>query len=115
MAAGMISLWPCARGGWRPILAAIICALAGFFSTCALAEVHIDGEPAALSVEARDTTVQEVLAVLAASRGLKYRTSVDLSRPISGVYKGSLQNIVSRLLDGYNYFVRNSDHSIEVV
>jgi hypothetical protein len=81
----------------------------------ARADVQVTSELHALSVEARDTSLQEVLAALAASSDLQYRTSVDLNRPVSGTFRGSLRDITKRLLGDLNYFMRGSDNNVEVI
>ena len=59
--------------------------------TFAHAETHVGGEPAALRVEARNATLQEVLTALRSSFGLKIQasTSTDLNRSVSGTYTKS--------------------------
>ena len=85
--------------------------------TFAHAETHVGGEPAALRVEARNATLQEVLTALRSSFGLKIQasTSTDLNRSVSGTYNGSLREVITRLLDGYDFFVRKVGDDFEVV
>ena len=85
--------------------------------TFAHAETHVGGEPAALRVEARNATLQEVLTALRSSFGLKIQasTSTDLNRSVSGTYNGSLREVITRLLDGYDFFVRKLGDDLEVV
>jgi len=72
---------------------------------------------AALRVEARNATLQEVLTALRSSFGLKIQasTSTDLNRSVSGTYNGSLREVITRLLDGYDFFVRKLGDDLEVV
>ena len=83
--------------------------------TFAHAETHVAGEPAALRVEAQNAPLQEVLTALRSSFGLKYQTSTDLNRSVSGTYNGSLRDVITRLLDGYDFFVRKVGDDFEVV
>jgi hypothetical protein len=78
-------------------------------------ETQIAGAPGALSVDAHATTLQEVLATLSAAFGFQIRTSADLSRPVNGSYRGSLRAVITRLLDGYDFFVHRFGDDIEVV
>ncbi|HEY3656773.1 MAG TPA: hypothetical protein VGL34_17525 [Steroidobacteraceae bacterium] len=77
----------------------------------ARAGTEIVGTPAALQVEAHDTTLRAVLGAL----GVRIQTSVDLSRPIDGTFKGSLREVITRLLVGYDFFLHKSANDIEVV
>ena len=69
------------------------------------ADVRVTGPPEAIRLEAHDAPVQEVLAALKASFGLRYRGVEGLDRRISGTYQGPLPRVVRRLLDGYDFIV----------
>ena len=79
------------------------------------AEAHITGQPDAVRVEARDAPVDEVMAALGASFGLRYHSTVSPGRRITGTYEGSLQRVVARLLDGYNFVMKTGPGGVEVV
>jgi hypothetical protein len=81
----------------------------------ARAEVHVQGVPDAVVVDARDASVEDVLEALGTSFGLQYRGADALQRRISGTYRGSLQHVVRRVLDGYNFVLKTDDDEIEVV
>jgi hypothetical protein len=99
------------------LVSLVIIAIAAFAAIpkTAWAETRITGEPRELSLEAYDTTLQEVLTALSSSFGLQYRTSTDLNRNISGTYKGSLREVITQLLGGYDFFVHNSRNLVEIV
>jgi hypothetical protein len=78
-------------------------------------EVRVAGHTEAVQVEARDAPVQDVLAALNTSFGLQYRGVASLDRRISGTYEGSLQQVVRRLLDGYDFIVKMDARTVEVV
>jgi hypothetical protein len=77
----------------------------------ARAETNITGSPDALRVEAHDTALQAVLQAL----GVRIRSAADLNRSIEGTFKGSLREVITRLLDGYDFFIHKSGDNIEVV
>ena len=77
------------------------------------AEARISGAPDAVRVEADDASVDEVMAALGASFDLRYRSPVSLTRRVTGTYEGSLQNVVARLLDGYNFVLRTGSEGVE--
>ena len=79
------------------------------------AEARITGDPDAVRVEARNAPVEEVMAALGTSFGLRYRSTVSTSRRITGTYEGSLQRVVTRLLDGYNFVMKTGPGGVEVM
>src|SRR3954471_4401536 len=81
----------------------------------ALAQTTITGREDGLRVEARDASVQEVLAALGARFGLRYRNITGLDRRINGTYEGSLHRVVTRLLDGSSYVLSTGDGHLEVI
>jgi hypothetical protein len=81
----------------------------------ARAEVQVQGAPDALVLDARDASVEDVLEALGTSFGLQHRGADALQRRISGTYRGSLQHVVRRLLDGYNFVLKTDEDDIEVV
>ena len=99
----------------RTILMMIAFVLTSTIPTPTRAETQIAGASCALSVDAHDTTLQAVIAKLGATFGFQLRTSADLSRPVDGSYQGSLREVITRLLDGYDFFIRRSGDVTEVV
>jgi hypothetical protein len=89
-------------------------ALACGFATSAAGEVRIDGTTALRVTTARDS-IAAVLAALGASHNLRYRAAVPLDAAANAVYSGSLGEVLTRLLDGYNFVVRRDPDGIEVV
>jgi len=97
------------KSGW--LLAAVLAAL----PACpAGAEVSVAGDAKAVQVEARDASVEDVMAALGASFGLQYRGTATLDRRITGSYRGSLQHVIRRLLDGYDFIVKTNVDDVEV-
>lgn len=83
--------------------------------TNVLAEARVEGQPDAVRIEASESSVDEVLSALGTAFNLRYRASTTLDRPISGVYQGTLQRVLARVLEGYDFIVKNASGSIEVV
>jgi hypothetical protein len=81
----------------------------------AWAETKVEGTVEALRIETADSPIQEVLASLRDAFKLEYRTSVQLDQSISGTYHGSLQRVLARLLDGYDFILKNSSEKVELV
>jgi hypothetical protein len=59
-----------------------------------------------IQIEAHDASVGQVLAALQESGLIRLSASDQLSRTVSGSYTGTLPQVLSRILDGYNYFLR---------
>jgi hypothetical protein len=78
------------------------------------AEVSVAGDAKAVLIEARDASVEDVMAALGANFGLQYRGTATLERRITGSYRGSLQHVIRRLLDGYDFIVKTNVDDVEV-
>jgi hypothetical protein len=82
--------------------------------TPALAEIQIRGNPEALTVEAHDTSVEEVLAALSRTFGIDYDSSIDLSKRLYGTYVGPLSRVVTRILEGYSFVLKTDNGSLVI-
>jgi hypothetical protein len=80
----------------------------------AQAEVRVQGNAAALEVDAKHAPVAEVLSALA-GLNVRFRSSIALDRTIDGVYAGDLGTVLPRLLSGYDFIVVRKDGAAEVV
>jgi hypothetical protein len=75
--------------------------------------LHIDGDAAALHVVVQQTTIADVLSALAGFN-VRYRSSIGLDEILDGSYAGSLEHVVGRLLNGYDYATRRHASRLEV-
>jgi len=73
----------------------------------AAAEVRVSGTAAAMTIQARKATLQEVLQALHASFKLQYSGSTEPHRLVDGTYSGRLQAVLAELLDGNNYVLHD--------
>lgn len=83
--------------------------------TAALADAQVRGSPGAVTVEAKDTSVKEILEALSGNFDLHYRSSANLEGRLTGNYEGSLQRVMKRVLEGYSYFVKTGDGGMDLV
>jgi hypothetical protein len=90
--------------------AALICALA----LPARAEVHVTGSPAAVRITTNQDAISDVFSALAATFNVRYRAAVPLDAAANASYSGSFIQVVSSLLDGYNYVIKTSRESTEI-
>ena len=81
----------------------------------AQAQVRVDGRPDAVHVEARDVSLQEVLAALQTKFNLRYRTDDALETRKTGIFDGPLQRVTARILDGYDFAMRVTPLGIDVL
>jgi hypothetical protein len=82
--------------------------------TPVLAEIQVSGSPEAVTIEARDASVEEVLATLSRTFDMDYHSSIDLDKRLDGTYVGPLSRVVTRILEGYNFFLKTDDGSVIV-
>ena len=59
-------------------------------------------------------TLAQVLTALGPFN-IRYRSPVALNDVIDGTYAGPLNRVLSRLLAGYNYAVKQGDPEIEII
>lgn len=84
-------------------------------ATLANAGVQIQGTAKSLRVDVTKTPIADVLAALEPKFHVRYRTELPLDDEIDGAYRGSLRRVISRLLKGYNYFVKRDGKTMEIV
>jgi hypothetical protein len=82
--------------------------------TSVLADVHVAGSPEAVSIDAQNTSIKEILAALGNVFDVHYQSSANLDKQLTGTYEGSLRWVVTRLLEGYNFIIRTNQGRIEV-
>ncbi len=78
------------------------------------AEVRVNGNAGAVQVAATRSNVAEVLSALENACGLRVKASIALDRAVSGTFTGSLTQVLSRVLQGYDYIIRREATEIEV-
>jgi hypothetical protein len=96
--------------GSRGLALAVLCVAVTLGASAARgrAEVSIHVDRAVVHLEASNAPLSEVLSALERAFSIRHRTSVPLDRSISGSYRGSLRRVLSRLLDGFNYYIADT-------
>jgi hypothetical protein len=82
--------------------------------TSALAEVQVHGGSEAVTIQAHDISVEEVLAALSRTFDMDYQSAIDLDKRLNGTYVGALSRVVTRILQGYNFVLKTDNGSIFV-
>jgi hypothetical protein len=104
--------------GWRVTVAiwpAVTAALLSATLGPAWAVTQVRGQPDDMYLQAENASIGEVLASLAAEFKLTYRLSSNPGRTVTGVYSGTLQQVLVRVLDSHDYVIKNLDDSVEIV
>jgi hypothetical protein len=108
---------PCTRRNSRRLQVRGVMALAATLAiapTSVLAEAQVQGSPEAMRIETQNSSIEEVLAALGNAFDVRYRSSANLAKQLSGTYEGSLQRVVARVLEGYDFVLRNNKGKIEI-
>lgn len=97
-----------------------VAALAATWLACgrptpAAADIRINGDLKAMQLTANGDSLVDVLSRFDALFAVKCRSAVPLEAEVRGTYSGSLSRIVARLLDGYNYVIRNDRELTEIL
>jgi hypothetical protein len=93
----------------------VVTALACCLATTASADVRVEGNLSALRVSASGDSLSDGLSAFGTLLPVKTRTAVPLNTEIKGACSGSLSQVVSRLLDGYNYVIKNDYGLTEII
>jgi hypothetical protein len=78
-------------------------------------EVHVDGSPGAVRVAASGESIGAVLSALAVAFNLQHRSAIDLDTSANPTYAGTIERVIANLLDGYNYIVKKSQGTTEII
>ncbi len=87
---------------------ALVAALALALPHAAHAEVHVEGNPAAVHVTARGDSIGDVLSALGVAFNLRHRSAIELDAAANPTYAGPIERVIANLLDGFNYAVKTS-------
>jgi len=80
----------------------------------ARAEFSIEGDVAALRVEADQTPIEEIFTAITAIYGVTISAEKLPDRPVSGTYTGSLQRVIAGMLDRYDYVLSVTPEAIGI-
>ena len=81
----------------------------------ARAVVEVQGDAASIQVMARQARLSEVLVSLSNAFGIRYESMVNVESAVDGTYRGSLGDVLARILNGYNYVISTRDGHTEVM
>ena len=100
---------------YLPSAAALLIAFA-YSSLPVRAAVEVQGEDMSVQIVADNAKISEVLSALATSlKGFSWKEIDNLDGAISGTYKGSVEDVLGRVLRGFDYVIKTQETTIEIV
>ena len=90
----------------RSAMAAAFLLLSATFD--AYCDTVVSGSMDSVQVEASNSSVAEVLNALSETLPVRYRTSIELSRAVTGSFRGPALKVISRILQDYDYVIRQN-------
>jgi hypothetical protein len=100
--------------GFRGLAALGLVCLSAFSAPQANADVAVDGGRDDMRLKVDNDTVGHVLEILSQNGKLRYRSTAPLNKVIGGSFSGSLGQVLSRILIGFDFVVRYSSEGVEV-
>jgi hypothetical protein len=106
----------CVRLPWCGVIAIAALAFAIVVGQApARAASEVQGDPADMRLLVENASTEEALQALAGSFGLVYSLPANSGRTMTGVYSGTLRQVLARILDRTDYILKISDGTVEVV
>ena len=90
------------------VFAAVIC------PTSAWAELVEQTHACGVQIIADQSPLGSVLDAMAAKFPIRYETKIDLQEAVAGTFTGDLDQVLHRLLQGYNYVITIRGPTIEL-
>jgi hypothetical protein len=84
-------------------------------SCAASAATVVSGQPEDVQLSTENASTKEVLDALSAAFKITYKLPPNTGRDVTGVYSGTLRQVLARILDGNDYIVKVADNGIEVL
>jgi hypothetical protein len=77
--------------------------------------LRVQGNVEAVQLDVRHKTIGYVLSALAADFNVAYQSSSALNEELNGRYAGSLGQVLSRVLDGYDYVIKRENARLSII
>jgi len=76
--------------------------------------LRVQGGPSSIRMDVHRITVEGILSALVAAYNVSHTSSIALDDVRDGSYSGSLGQVISRLLDGYDYIIRREADRFDI-
>ena len=83
-------------------------------STPAAAELKVGGSASAVTIDAQNASIKEILDTLGKSFDVHFQSTASLDRRITGTYEGPLSKVLIRILEGYSVIMKTGKDGIQV-
>jgi hypothetical protein len=83
-------------------------------ATAAVGFLCVQGNPARVHLEVRQTTIASALSALRTVYNVSYRSSIALDDTRDGIYAGSLRQVIARLLRSYDYVIKSDRAGLDL-
>ena len=77
--------------------------------------LRVQGNADAVQVEIHQASITKVLSVFASTFNFRYRSSIALDGLLNNTYAGSLRQVLSSMLNGYNYTIKYENSQLDLV
>jgi len=77
--------------------------------------LRVQGNADAVQVEIHQASITKALSVLASTFNFRYRSSIALDEILNNTYAGSLRQVLSSMLNGYNYTIKYENSQLDLV
>jgi hypothetical protein len=111
---GSVLSRPSHRGGFRGFLGFGLVCLSAFSATRSDAAVIVEGDRDQVQISVDHDTVGQVLHALGQKGKLQYRSAAPLRKVIRGRFSGSLGQVLSRILAGFDFVVHYDPEGVEI-
>lgn len=97
---------------WRASIVAIAC----FMSlNVALAEVRVSGSKDAMTVQAKNASLEDIIAAVNDTLHVKISVAPASNIPITGTYSGPLRRVFVRMLAGQDFILNSSGDRMTII
>jgi hypothetical protein len=75
----------------------------------------VDASATTIRLEVRQAKIVAVLSALSTIYKISYRSSIMIDEARDGIYAGSIEGVIPRLLYGYDYVIKHENAALDVV
>jgi hypothetical protein len=79
------------------------------------AEVHVSGSKGAVTVQAKNASLEDIIAAVNSALNVKISMVPAINNTVTGTYSGSLRRVFARMLAGHNYALSSLGDQIKII
>jgi type II secretory pathway component GspD/PulD (secretin) len=81
----------------------------------ARASVHVSGSRDAVTVQAKNASLEEIIAAINSTLNLKVSVVPVVQIPITGTYSGPVRRVFARMLAGHDFVLNSSGDRLKII